>query len=139
MLGDSFTVIPNAGALSIWGSSETDMWLAGWDTLSHFDGSAMIESLTFQGSFAHVRGSAADDVWAQFGSQMFHFDGAVWTRVRSSPAAMGRDRLHHRGPQRRLGLERRRDLAEHRSGVVAGLGPARAYLHVGRLNLMPPA
>jgi hypothetical protein len=81
-----FTRVNGQTTRSLWGSSETDVWLAvGSGSLAHFDGNTVTQAASVprstSGGLPIVRGTAADDVWAELEGQILHFDGAAWSNV----------------------------------------------------------
>ena len=81
------------GGSSIWGSSETDIWLVRYvstgSDIVHFDGAtettAVHEPWKATGQ-REVRGTAPDDVWAVAENVLLHFDGTSWSEAAPSAA-----------------------------------------------------
>lgn len=68
----------------VWSGGPHDVWVAGLDSVLHWDGTSFTEDF---GSHGHaVGGSGPDDVWiagtnnefCQGAAQVFHFDGTAW-------------------------------------------------------------
>ncbi|HEY3497614.1 MAG TPA: hypothetical protein VGK73_23110, partial [Polyangiaceae bacterium] len=84
---DAWRELPGAGEnfypQAIWGSSATDIWLAGTGSrVYHFDGEVVEEvdyGLEVSSMFADVHGSGPDDVWfVGTNGEALHFDGEQW-------------------------------------------------------------
>jgi hypothetical protein len=82
---------------NLWGSGPRDVWLAGADTVSHFDGVAWNETKLY-GLLTSVWGSGPDDVWLTGNGflyprrdpmgegLLFHWQAKGWSRVASGTA-----------------------------------------------------
>lgn len=67
----------------VWGTSQSDVWVASRRRVLHWDGSSWRDwelGALFTGSRQHLAGSAPDDVWVS-GQRVAHFDGSDWTEL----------------------------------------------------------
>jgi len=74
---------------AVWGSSPTDVWLAGEaGTLLHWNGSTWSETASGTGSALRaLGGTSAKDVWAAgLDGTLLHFDGSSWSAKQKSGA-----------------------------------------------------
>jgi len=72
------------GNFGVWGSSASDVYLANWVGMWHFDGAAwaIVPELEWHGTL-DVYGFGADDVWAVGPSgRILHYDGQAWSGAR---------------------------------------------------------
>jgi hypothetical protein len=71
----------------IWGSSATDVYVAGGG-VKHFDGKSWSD-LSIPTGAEWVSGSGPNDVWISGDSYLFHWDGAAWSNQADIPALNG--------------------------------------------------
>ncbi|MFL5542036.1 MAG: Ig-like domain-containing protein [Longimicrobiaceae bacterium] len=72
------------GNAGVWGSSASDVYMANWVGVWHFDGTAwsFVPELEWHGTL-DVYGFGADDVWAVGPSgRILHYDGHAWSGAR---------------------------------------------------------
>lgn len=67
------------GVSAIWGSSDTDVWLARSSSLGHLVNGTYDDEET--GIYNDVHGTAKDDVWAVTKTGVRHYDGSSWKDV----------------------------------------------------------
>lgn len=67
------------GVSAIWGSSETDVWLARSSGLGHLVNGSYDDADS--DAYYDVHGSAKDDVWAVTKTGVRHYDGSAWKDV----------------------------------------------------------
>src|SRR5437868_5832510 len=91
-----WTSVPSAASqrlFGVWGSSASDVWAVGYETLVHYNGTAwssVTPSLTGTGQVLRsVWGTSASNVWAvgydspAFTAKILHYNGASWSTVAS--------------------------------------------------------
>ena len=67
----------------VWGTSATNVWVAGLRRVMNWDGSAWTDTelnALFTGPRQHLAGTAPDDVWVS-GQRVASFDGSQWTEL----------------------------------------------------------
>jgi len=73
----------------VWGTSPTDLWIAGGDAITHFDGNVMRSyPITGYRDSRVLWGGSASDIWMGGEEGMlWHYDGVSWTEQPSPTTA----------------------------------------------------
>ena len=90
----SFTVEDSGRVLSLWGSSNNDVWAVGERGLVlHYNGHQWgpVRDAEATGDLLRVTGRSRRDVWAVGAREVIHFDGAHWGRLPLPAGTTGRD------------------------------------------------
>lgn len=67
---------------SVWGTSPSNVYVGGDDTILHFDGSTWSKEVHHgTDQWWSIAGNGPDDVYVCGDNEIMHFDGAVWSRV----------------------------------------------------------
>jgi hypothetical protein len=76
----------NAYLYGVWGTSATNVWVAGGNgILARYDGASWSNADIGVTTIASLWGAAANDIFAGgIGGMLFHYDGAAWSEVRTS-------------------------------------------------------
>ncbi|HEY3447258.1 MAG TPA: hypothetical protein VGK67_12875 [Myxococcales bacterium] len=128
---------PILGAQSIWGTSQTDIWIAGADcfgacsgvgsfaAIDHWDGAKLERELSDDGGeLTKIRGSGPDDVWAVgIGGRLLHWNGSGWTSSTEKGCELFWGGVHGSSPSNvwALGGKYERPPQFDYSAAVAGL------------------
>lgn len=74
----------------VWGSSASDVWVAGREGVSHFNGSAWSVAYdTYWEEAFSVHGTGPSDVWVGTEKGFIHYNGSAWTPYSSGSATRG--------------------------------------------------
>lgn len=90
--GASWTQIqlPKQTNYDVWGSSASDVWVAGRAGVCHWNGASWSASYdTFAEEAYAVHGTGPGDVWVGTEKGLLHYDGQAWTRRESGSATRG--------------------------------------------------
>ena len=72
--------LPQDNTNNVWGVAPTDLYSAGGQNLSHFDGSSWTAvSHPVVGNVYRVWGSSSSDVYAATATAILHYDGTTWS------------------------------------------------------------
>lgn len=75
---------------SIWGSSASDVWMAGGpNSLYHYDGTSWDTTSRLAAQIYSLGGTSATDVWAGGDKVVYHWNGSTWSAAMSVTGAMG--------------------------------------------------
>jgi hypothetical protein len=86
----SSVTLPPGDPFAVGGSAPNDLWIAGLNTILHWDGSTWSNAnVSFSGyDIQSVWANSTTDAWA-VGSSTFHWDGTIWSIVADGPAGEG--------------------------------------------------
>jgi len=83
-------LLPMETNYDVWGSSASDVWVAGREGVSHWNGSAWSEAYGLFAEEAYaVHGTGPGDIWVGTEKGFLHYDGRAWTRHESGSATKG--------------------------------------------------
>ena len=72
--------LPQDNSTSVWGVASTDLYSAGGQNLTHFDGSSWTAvSHPVVGNVYRVWGSSSSDIYAATATAILHYDGTTWS------------------------------------------------------------
>jgi len=72
--------LPQDNSTSVWGVASTDLYSAGGQNLTHFDGSSWTAvSHPVVGNVYKVWGSSSSDIYAATATAILHYDGTTWS------------------------------------------------------------
>ena len=86
------TTVPGGltGGASVWGTSSSNVYVAGQGQILHYDGAswhAVVTAPTV--GFGRLWGTSASDIYNAAAGGTWHFDGTTWSLMPNSPGGLG--------------------------------------------------